>query len=235
MTKSVEERFWQKVDKSAGPDGCWLWLASHNLRGYGMFRYQGTATLAHRVAWVLTKGPIPKGQKVLHQCSNPPCVNPAHLSLSPIQRPLAKRFWEKVDKSAGPDGCWLWTAYCSPRGYGTFRRAGKNRLAHRVAWELIHGHILKGLLVCHHCDNPPCVNPAHLFLGTNTDNTQDSIRKGRKAIGEANSNRFTEEDILNIRRLYAQGGISQTALANTYNTSQQYISHIVNRHFWTHI
>jgi len=96
--------------------------------------------------------------------------------------PPIVRFWAKVDKSAGEDACWLWTARTSDGGYGRFNAISTQGIqAHRYAWEQVNGPIPKGLLVCHTCDNPPCCNPAHLFLGTNTDNARDRDRKGRSA------------------------------------------------------
>lgn len=93
--------------------------------------------------------------------------------------PLTERFWRKVDKSAGPEGCWPWTGSRHGFGYGFVSAGGKRRGAHRVSWELANGPIPDGLSVCHRCDNPPCVNPAHLFLGTVGDNTRDMMAKGR--------------------------------------------------------
>lgn len=92
-------------------------------------------------------------------------------------RPLMERFWEKVDMSGD---CWVWTGSCSPWGYGQIG-VPPNQIAraHRVSWELHHGPIPHGLYVCHHCDNPRCVRPDHLFLGTPSDNTQDMLHKGR--------------------------------------------------------
>jgi len=94
-------------------------------------------------------------------------------------RPLEERFWDKVDKS---DGCWLWTAALNPDGYGRFvvqMSPQKVRGAHRVAWELMNGAIPNGLSVLHQCDTPACVNPEHLFLGTQQDNVADMVAKGR--------------------------------------------------------
>lgn len=89
---------------------------------------------------------------------------------------VESRFWSKVQKT---DDCWLWRATRFPKGYGQIKIKGRRRLAHRVAWELTNGPIPDGLQVCHHCDNPPCVRPDHLFLGTQSDNIQDAVSKGR--------------------------------------------------------
>ena len=89
------------------------------------------------------------------------------------------RFWAKVDASAGPTGCWLWTGARFPAGYGAIKIAGRPWGAHRVAWELVNGPIPDGLQSLHRCDNPPCVNPLHLFLGSQADNARDMVAKGR--------------------------------------------------------
>lgn len=92
---------------------------------------------------------------------------------------IAERFWQKVQKG---DGCWVWTGAVvlgKREKYGRFLFNGKVRGAHRVAWELTNGPIPEGIFVLHHCDNPPCVRPDHLFLGTNSTNMLDAARKGR--------------------------------------------------------
>jgi len=93
------------------------------------------------------------------------------------RRPLAERFWEKVEKT---DGCWLWTSTLNTWGYGQFQIGRtKQYRAHRIAYELTYGPIPAGMHVCHHCDNPRCVRPDHLFLGTHLDNMRDRQAKGR--------------------------------------------------------
>lgn len=89
-----------------------------------------------------------------------------------------EKFWSKVKKT-DPLKCWTWTAYKDPRGYGMFRFHGRVQVASRVSWILTNGEIPKNMNICHHCDNPSCVNPAHLFLGTDSDNARDRVRKKR--------------------------------------------------------
>jgi len=97
--------------------------------------------------------------------------------MGPKPKPLGERFWSHVAKS---DGCWLWTAHVNRTGYGHFALSrSRGRSAHRVSHELNIGPIPSGMLVCHRCDNPRCVRPDHLFLGTPSDNMHDKVAKGR--------------------------------------------------------
>ncbi len=143
-----------------------------------------------------------------------------------------KRFWSKVDVGK-VDECWEWKAGKKGRGYGMFGINYEMWYAHRVAWILTFGPIPEGLLCCHHCDNPGCCNPYHLFLGTIRDNNVDSFRKGRTARGEKQGgSKLTEEDVLEIRRLYKAKERNQQDLADKFGVSHVTISRIVRRKRW---
>ena len=111
------------------------------------------------------------------------------------------RFWNKVDKSGN---CWVWTAHHNPDGYGRFRIGDKFYSAHRVAWEKENGPIPAGMCVLHRCDNPPCVRVSHLFLGTNSDNVQDCLQKGRHPNAQKThcprGHRYNEENTTTYQR-----------------------------------
>ena len=89
-----------------------------------------------------------------------------------------RKFWAKVDKGDGA-GCWLWTGKTNRDGYGVLTRQRKGWFAHRYSWTLANGDIPDGMMACHTCDNPPCIRPDHLFLGTRADNLRDMRAKGR--------------------------------------------------------
>jgi hypothetical protein len=154
-------------------------------------------------------------------------------------RPIADRFWEKVAK-AGPDECWLWTACKKRRGYGAIGRgAGTGRaIAHRLSWELHNGPVPDGLCVCHNCpggDNPSCVNPAHLFLGTNADNSADMIAKGRSNRGEKNPQAKANYGMVaELRRRWAAGGVTQRDLAAEFGLSRAMTCLILSGKRWNH-
>ena len=153
----------------------------------------------------------------------------------------AERFWAKVDKTGE---CWEWTASLSTDGYGQLAINGRMFSAHRLSYmmnhpltiDLLEGH--REIFVCHRCDNPKCVNPAHLFLGSGADNAKDREAKGRgnQQKGEKHGNsKLTETQVREIRIKYATGGINQRQLALEYGISRQNIGDIINRKYWKHI
>lgn len=109
---------------------------------------------------------------------------------------------------------------------------------HRVAYELAHGEIPSGMIICHTCDNPACCNPAHLWAGTNADNVHDRERKhrGKHALGENHGRTsLTDQDVTNIIHRYRNGEITQRALAHQYGVNKNTIWNIINGKFWKHI
>lgn len=158
----------------------------------------------------------------------------------PAPRPLLDRFWEKVNKT---DGCWLWTASLDSSGYGHIAEGRKLRLAHRLSWEIHFGPIPNGLLVCHECDVRSCVNPGHLFLGTNTDNMRDMSAKGRSHAprksmqparqGESNGRaKLNGAQVRELRRLYASGDYTLTQLSVPFGVSFSTVHRAISGRGW---
>lgn len=153
-----------------------------------------------------------------------------------------QRFWANVDRSGGTDACWLWTGGTDTNGYGQLSVGGRLRLAHRMSWELTYGPIPPGrhygtTCVCHKCDTPACVNPAHLFLGSHTDNMRDCAAKGRQpgAPGERHPHhKLTEAQVLNIRRLRKEGRTGPS-IAQAYNISTTLVYRIAKGKTWKHL
>ena len=147
-----------------------------------------------------------------------------------------ERFWAKVDKR-GPDECWEWTAVKS-RGYGQIWRDGRMILATHAIWEINHEPVPNGFNICHKCDNPSCVNPNHLFLGTQKDNIRDMVRKGRNPNrrGEKNPvSKLTESQVVKIKRLHAGGIKNYPKLASMFGVSKYAVANLFNGRCWQHI
>ena len=170
--------------------------------------------------------------------------NPRHLTRTP-----AERFWEKVNKDGptpahdpalGP--CWLWTASVNVAGYGQFGIGGgnKHKKAHRVSYELANGPIPDELCVLHKCDNPPCVNPGHLYAGTQKDNGLDRAARGRTVAphprGEAQwQAKLTEEKVREIRRRCATRSPENRIVAEEMGITIYTIGDILRRKTWKHV
>lgn len=161
------------------------------------------------------------------------------------------KFWSYVDKK-GPDECWPWTKAIMTGGYGAFglgTEDGLTHKTHRLAWEFTNGPIPEGLCACHRCDNPPCCNPAHLFLATNQENTADKMAKGREARGEklsiatrakalrgvaVNTAKLDEQKVIEIRRLHA-AGMRYHQIAKQFGLDRHTPIAIIKRTSWAHV
>lgn len=159
--------------------------------------------------------------------------------------PLAERFWARVDCSGA---CWPWTGSLTRDGYGHFAPGGpygrRLVLAHRFGWELTHGPIPPELRVLHTCDNPPCVNPAHLWLGTQRDNMRDAAAKGRVGAQQhpdlyrtlcRGRSVLTAAQVLEIRALADTEGLRVCVLARRYGVRWTVIKAVISRETWQHI
>jgi hypothetical protein len=144
-----------------------------------------------------------------------------------VKKTAFERWRDKVDMK-GPDDCWEWLAYKDKYSYGQININKKPKFAHRYAYECFKNNeqpIPSNLYVCHHCDNPSCVNPNHLFLGTAKDNTQDMLKKGRLVCNKPK--KHTDDEVSKIRLDYASG-LSQRKVAKLNDTLQSTVHKIVN-------
>lgn len=140
-----------------------------------------------------------------------------------MKKPVVDRFWARVDKTSSPSGCWVWTGCHNMKGYGVFSSFGNfssGVMCHRISWTLVKGEIENGLCVLHRCDNPSCVNPDHLFLGTKLDNNKDAVDKLRHQFGQYHYNsKFSHELVLKLREYHKTTGVGYRQLARRFNVS----------------
>lgn len=155
------------------------------------------------------------------------------MAITDIRTKILQRI--RVDSS----GCWIWIGYRKKNGYGELTINRKKVMAHRASYAAFVKDPGR-LFVCHHCDNPPCVNPSHLFSGTNHDNVLDSVKKGRRPrnanprFGETHGmSKLTNESVLKIRGL--KGSISQSIMSEMFGVSDTVIGEVLRRETWKHI
>jgi len=235
LPAQVVEKFWGAIEKT---NFCWNWT--------GIFKTGSPIVIApaplpktiyqaRRISIELIRDEqLTKSDRVLPLvCRNKLCVNPDHLVYGD-----EGRFWSKVQKMNEHDGgCWIWLGYQTDRMYGQFYyyENGKQITVQATAysWFLYAGRpVPNGLLVCHKCDHPYCVNPHHLFLGTNQDNMQDMIDKERQCKGEdCHSSKLTKELVQEIRLLSARG-LSNRQLGKQFGVSHTNIGCILRGEIW---
>lgn len=163
---------------------------------------------------------------------------PYPITIPPIKPHQAIRFWGYVKRGKKHE-CWPYTMCKWSSGYGAFSLNDHVYHAHRIAWQLTHGTLSKNDLVLHHCDNPPCCNPDHLFLGDHDINQKDRKAKGRSGFGERNGRaKLTEAQVLEIRRRYVpfvHGPNSSCQMAKEFGVSECSIQYAIRRKSWKHI
>jgi HNH endonuclease len=158
------------------------------------------------------------------------------------KRALSERLWEKINKNSdrwwNGNQCWEWLGGTDGDGYGTFNIKTVNgkpvlRKPHRIAWELLRGPIPERKRVLHHCDNPGCCNPNHLFLGTSKINSEDMVRKGRQAKGEKNGmHKLTQDQVDWITVLANQAGWPTTLLAECNGVAKAAVNRVLSGRTW---
>lgn len=165
--QTLRERMLKYTAPTPTPAGCLLWIASTNNSGYGQLNVGGRPRLAHRIAWELVNGPIPRAFTLERSCQIRECVNPSHMKLASPGTPR-ERIATHTRRAAS--GCLLWLGSKNENGYGVTTIHSKRVLAHRLSWELENGPIPEGLVIDHLCRVTSCVNPKHLRVVTSRVN-----------------------------------------------------------------
>lgn len=234
-----QERFAHYTQKT---DSCWLWIGTTMGKKIPCFAVNSRSVSASRYAFEQLHGRLPEGNFVRHHCQNTLCVNPGHMYVSskPNDGPRRKsaklptwhmsvneRFMHYVEKT---ETCWLWRAATFGGRYGAFGDgSGKTIGAHRYSYMLHKGPIPDGMYVCHTCDNPRCVNPDHLFLGTPRDNAEDRENKGRSIYPRGDKHHLSKLTDAQVEEILLLKGVKpQSEIARMYGVDPSHISRILS-------
>lgn len=211
--RSAAAKFWKLV--KPGPE-CWVWAGALSTSGYPVWSQSAEApqVAGAKFAFWLKHGRYP--QTILGRtCGNKLCVRADHLFerikvvIEKPKKTWTDSFFEKVG-SPDENGCWPFIGCLSPNGYGRFRRDN----AHRIAWTIYNGPVPDGKWILHHCDNPSCVNPSHLYAGTPKDNAQDRMKRGRHRYGTP----VSDDEIAEILRSKEPTYVIAKRMGRVYRT-----------------
>lgn len=224
-------------------NGCWIWKKSLTPNGYPRIsRTINRKTKyyrVHRIHYELYKETIPENNFIRHSCNNILCVNPDHLFISQEswapRISLSERFYASYQINLS-NNCWEWQKDIDRKGYGQIHSYRENKrvtlFAHRVSYELHKGTIPEKFLICHSCDNRKCVNPDHLWIGTQSDNMQDMIKKGRYNYGTKNRlSKLNHQQVLEIKNSRESGRF----LSKKFDVSEATIINIRKNRTWRHL
>ena len=237
----TEERIAHLMGRiSIDDNGCWIWKGRHGSSGRPVFSKEWmedgkrrTRTYqVHQVLYEYKNGEV-RVRYIDNMCDNYSCVNPDHHQ----PRTFETRFWKKVDKPDGEDGCWLWKGDLMYNQYGRVTVDGKAYLVHRLAYQLYYNEeIPNDRMILHSCNNRSCMNPAHLRLGTHAENMQDMVDANRQAKGEDNGNsKLTLDEIVEIKELLASGKYFHREIAAMYGISRPAVTDINKGKTWKRI
>jgi len=236
IDNEIKKKFFKRVEKREEKDGCWMWIGKKS-NGYGYLYHKGENFSARRISWLIYYNRESNLRYIRPKCKNKLCINPDHLCESHTTQDkinIKNRFSSKIKKSE--NGCWKWTGAKISTGYGALYVDGTIQLSHRLSYEFYNGKIPKGFHVCHHCDNPECVNPKHLFLGTDLDNSIDCIKKGRNAKGEKQGlHKLTTEQVKYIKQNYIPYKIPLRHFAKKYAVDEKTIHRVITGECWNHV
>lgn len=242
-------RLWEKIDIKSDDD-CWLWNSCKNPQGFGLISYRhkngkDVSLVASRIVYMIYNGEIPKKGMVYHTCKNSNCCNPKHLRLV-IPKEINIKYNKKEIHDLlynnifiADNNCWEWQGI-TRNNYGEIDYKGKRFKTHRFSYMLKNNNfnIPSKIKICHICDNPKCINPDHLFSGTQKDNIYDMENKNRSVHlkGSKNGNsKVTEDQVIKIRNEYSTKKFSQRELGEKYGLSSSMVGEIIRGNFWKHI
>ncbi len=220
---------------------CIEWKGNIRKDGRGYTHKNKKMIDCHKYIYEEHFGEVEKGLCVRRKCKNIKCVNLEHLFLQPKCIPVKDRLLNNTIIPENKNLCWVWNGSKDKDGYGYIDglREFKERRAHRISYILHKGEFDRTLVICHSCDNPSCINPSHLWVGTTKDNNQDAfIKKRRKPQKppifygkDNNKTKLTENQVLEIRDLY-KNGMGYSGLAKIYPVSSVTIRAIILRKIW---